>query len=42
MKQIMIRQIVAALVSATLAFAPFTSNACTAVNIVAKDGSVVA
>lgn len=42
MKQIMMRKIVAASVSATLAFAPFTSNACTAVNIVAKDGSVVA
>ncbi len=42
MKQIMNKKIVAASVSATLAFAPLVSNACTAVNIVAKDGSVVA
>ena len=42
MKQKMIKKIVAASVSATLAFTPLVSNACTAVNIVAKDGSVVA
>ena len=38
----MIKKIVAASVSATLAFAPILGNACTAVNVVAKDGSVVA
>jgi penicillin V acylase-like amidase (Ntn superfamily) len=38
----MIKKIVAASVSATLAFTPLVSNACTAVNIMAKDGSVVA
>ena len=42
MKQKMIKKIVAASVSATLAFAPILGNACTAVNVVAKDGSVVA
>ena len=42
MKQTMNKRIVAASVSATLAFAPLVSDACTAVNIVAKDGSVVA
>jgi choloylglycine hydrolase len=41
-KQKMIKKIVAASVSATLAFTPLVSNACTAVNMVAKDGSVVA
>jgi len=41
-RKTMIKKIVAASVSATLAFAPFASHACTAVNIVAKDGSVVA
>lgn len=38
----MIKKIVAASVSATLAFGPLVGNACTAVNVVAKDGSVVA
>ena len=42
MKPTMIKKIVAASVSATLAFTPLASYACTAVNIVAKDGSVVA
>lgn len=42
MKQTMIKKIVAASVVTTLTFTPFASNACTAVNIVAKDGSVVA
>jgi penicillin V acylase-like amidase (Ntn superfamily) len=41
-KQKMIKKIVAASVSATLVFTSLVSNACTAVNIVAKDGSVVA
>lgn len=35
-------KIVASFVCSTLAFSPLLSNACTAVNIVAKDGSVVA
>ena len=38
----MIKKIVAASVSITLAIAPMASYACTAVNVVAKDGSVVA
>ena len=42
MKQTMITKIVAASVVITLAFSPLVSSACTAVNIVAKDGSVVA
>jgi len=42
MKQKMIKQVVAISLSATLAFAPLVSNACTAVNVIAKDGSVVA
>lgn len=42
MKQPMIKKIVAASVSITLAITPIASHACTAVNIVAKDGSVVA
>ena len=42
MKQTMITKIVAASVAITLAFSPLVSSACTAVNIVAKDGSVVA
>ena len=42
MKQKMINKIVAALISATLVFAPLVSDACTAVNLIAKDGSVVA
>ena len=35
-------KIVAGLVSATLTFTPLVSNACTAVNVTAKDGAVVA
>jgi choloylglycine hydrolase len=42
MKQTMINKVVAASVSAALVFSPLISDACTAVNIVAKDGSVVA
>lgn len=42
MKKKMIKKIMAASVSATLAFSPLVANACTAVNVVAKDGSVVA
>ena len=42
MKQTMITKIIAASVLVTLAFSPLLSSACTAVNIVAKDGSVVA
>jgi choloylglycine hydrolase len=42
MKQKMIKKIVALSISSTLTFAPFSGNACTAVNVVAKDGSVVA
>ncbi len=38
----MINKLVAASVSATLVFAPLMSDACTAVNVIAKDGSVVA
>ena len=38
----MIKKIVAASVSITLVIAPMASHACTAVNIIAKDGSVVA
>ena len=38
----MIKKAVAALVSATLMLSPLTGNTCTAVNVVAKDGSVVA
>lgn len=42
MKQQIMKRLVAASVATTLAFAPILGNACTAVNIVAKDGSVVA
>ncbi|WP_071466642.1 choloylglycine hydrolase family protein [Polynucleobacter asymbioticus] len=42
MKQTMINKVVTASVSAALVFSPLISDACTAVNIVAKDGSVVA
>ena len=38
----MVRKIVAASVSATLAFAPLVGNACTAINVSAKDGGVIA
>ena len=38
----MIKKAVAASVSATLMLSPLTGNTCTAVNVVAKDGSVVA
>jgi penicillin V acylase-like amidase (Ntn superfamily) len=41
-KHPMIKKLVAASVSITLAIAPIASHACTAVNVVAKDGSVVA
>jgi choloylglycine hydrolase len=41
-KQPMIKKLVAASVSMTLTIAPMASYACTAVNVVAKDGSVVA
>ena len=37
-----IQKMVAASVATTLAFGPLVANACTAVNVVAKDGSVVA
>lgn len=42
MKSIISHKLVAASLSAALVFAPLTSQACTAVNIIAKDGSVVA
>ncbi|QWC99553.1 choloylglycine hydrolase family protein [Polynucleobacter paneuropaeus] len=42
MKQIITHKIIATSLSLTLVFAPFLSEACTAVNITAKDGSVVA
>jgi penicillin V acylase-like amidase (Ntn superfamily) len=42
MREVTIKKIVAASVSITLVIAPMVSHACTAVNIVAKDGSVVA
>ena len=42
MKEMMIKKLVAASISITLAIAPMASHACTAVNVVAKDGSVVA
>ena len=42
MKQKMIKKIVAASVSATLALAPLVGNACTAINVTAKDGGVIA
>ncbi|WP_215399998.1 choloylglycine hydrolase family protein [Polynucleobacter sp. MWH-UH35A] len=42
MKQALIRKMVAATVSAALAYTPLVTYACTAVNVVAKDGSVVA
>ena len=37
-----IKKMVAASVATTLAFGPLVANACTAVNVVAKDGTVVA
>ena len=42
MKQKMIKKLVAAFVATTFAFTPLIGNACTAVNVIAKDGSVVA
>jgi penicillin V acylase-like amidase (Ntn superfamily) len=42
MREVTIKKIVAASVSITLVIPPMVSHACTAVNIVAKDGSVVA
>ena len=42
MKQKMIKKIVAGAISVAVAFAPLVSNACTAVNVIAKDGSVIA
>jgi hypothetical protein len=42
MKQTFIKKIVAAFVATTFAFTPLIGNACTAVNVIAKDGAVVA
>ena len=42
MKQKMIKKLVAVFVATTFAFTPLIGNACTAVNVIAKDGSVVA
>lgn len=42
MYQKLIKKIVAASVSTALVFAPLTGNACTAVNVIANDGSVIA
>lgn len=42
MKQQIIKKIVATTVSATLALAPLVSDACTAINVIAKDGGVIA
>jgi penicillin V acylase-like amidase (Ntn superfamily) len=42
MKQKILKRIIAAIVSVNLACAPLLGAACTAVNVVAKDGSVVA
>lgn len=42
MNQKIIKQVVASAVASTLAFSPILGNACTAVNLLAKDGTVVA
>ncbi len=42
MKQKLFKKIAASAISVAVAFAPLVSNACTAVNVIAKDGSVVA
>lgn len=42
MNQKFIRRLLATSVAVTLAFSPVLGNACTAVNVLAKDGSVVA
>lgn len=40
--QKMMKQVLACSISVALAFSPLVSHACTAVNVIAKDGSVVA
>ena len=42
MKQNLFKKMAASAISVAVAFAPLVSNACTAVNVIAKDGSVVA
>lgn len=42
MGQKMMKQVLACSISVALAFSPLVSHACTAVNVIAKDGSVVA
>ena len=42
MRQQMIKKLIATFVATTFAFTPFIGNACTAVNVIAKDGSVIA